>query len=41
MKQTTVTATAPISFETNSAYEALALEYETDREAFAAKYSRV
>jgi hypothetical protein len=41
MKQTGTKATAPISFEVNAAYEALALEYTAARAAFAQKYARV
>jgi hypothetical protein len=42
MKQTTATKTdSTVHFESNPAYEALALEYTADKEAFAHKYSRV
>ncbi len=42
MKQTATTKSVSAhTFEINPAYEALALEYTADREAFAHKYSRV
>ncbi len=41
MKQTTANEQPAHVFESNPAYEALALEYTADKQAFTKKYSRV